>query len=91
MSRLLTSLALVAATMMSYLGTTLAAETPASDVTVATDLAAVIALQGLPCGKVVSATQLGQDDYVASCQDGNRYRVLVNADGRVIVEKIDQK
>ena len=53
------------------------------------DLAAVIALQGLPCGKVVSASQVGQDDYVASCQDGNRYRVFVNADGRVIVEKID--
>ena len=91
MSRLLTSLALVAATMMSYTGAPLAAEKPGSDVTVATDLAAVIALQGLPCGKVVSATQLGQDDYVASCQDGNRYRVLVNADGRVIVEKIDRE
>ena len=89
MSRLLQSLALVAATMMSYPGTTLATETPASEVPVATDLAAVIALQGMPCGKVVSATQQGQDDYVASCQDGNRYRVYVNADGRVVVEKIN--
>ena len=91
MSRLLTSLALVAATTMSSLGATQATETPASDVPVARDLAAVIALQGLPCGKVVSASQLGQDDYVASCQDGNRYRVFVNADGRVIVEKIDRE
>ncbi len=90
MSRLSTSLALVAATMMSYTGSLLAAENPASDVSIATDLAAVIALQGMPCGKVVSASQLGQDDYVASCQDGNRYRVFVNAEGRVIVEKIDQ-
>ena len=89
MSRLLQSLALVAATMMSYPGTTLATDTPASEVPVATDLAAVIALQGMPCGKVVSASQQGQDDYVASCQDGNRYRVFVNAEGRVIVEKID--
>ena len=89
MSRLFQSLALVAATMMSYLGTTLATETPASEVPVATDLAAVIALQGMPCGKVVSASQQGQDDYVASCQDGNRYRVYVNADGRVVVEKIN--
>ena len=91
MSRLLQSLALVAATMMSYPGTTLAADTPASDVPVATDLAAVIALQGMPCGKVVSASQLGKDEYVASCQDGNRYRIFVNADGRVVVEKIDQR
>jgi hypothetical protein len=88
-SRLSTSLALVAATMMSYPGTTLATETPATEVPIATDLAAVIALQGLPCGKVVSASQLGPDDYIASCQDGNRYRVFVNADGRVVVEKID--
>ena len=91
MSRLLQSLALAAATMMSYPGTTLATDPPASEVPVATDLAAVIALQGLPCGKVVSASQLGQDDYVASCQDGNRYRVFVNAEGRVVVEKIGQQ
>jgi len=88
-SRLSTSLALVAATTMSYLGATPASETPASGVPVDTDLAAVIALQGLPCGKVVSASQQGPDDYVASCQDGNRYRVFVNADGRVVVEKIN--
>jgi hypothetical protein len=74
---------------MSYLGTALATETPASDVPVARDLAAVIALQGMPCGEVVSTSQLGQDDYVASCQDGNRYRVFVNAEGRVVVEKIE--
>ena len=91
MIRLLTSLTLVAATTMSYPGAPLAAENPASEVPVARDLGAVIALQGMPCGKVVSATQLGQDDYLASCEDGNRYRVFVNADGRVIVEKTDQQ
>jgi hypothetical protein len=79
----------VAATMISYAGTTLAAEDTTSEVTVASDLTAVIALHGLPCGQVVSATQQGEDDYVASCQDGNRYRVSVNADGRVVVEKLD--
>ena len=88
MSRLAQSLALVAATMMSYSGTPLAAEDQASDVTVAKDLTAVIALHGLPCGQVVDVSQQAQDDYVASCQDGNRYHVFVNADGRVIVEKI---
>jgi hypothetical protein len=76
---------------MSNPAATQATETPANDVPVATDLAAVIALQGLPCGKVVSASQLGKDEYVASCQDGNRYRIFVNAEGRVIVEKIDQR
>lgn len=68
---------------------TRAAEEPSSEVPATKDLTAVIALQGLPCGKVVSATQQGEDDYVASCEDGNRYRVFVNADGRVVVEKLD--
>ena len=69
--------------------TTLAAEDAASDVTVAKDLTAVIALQGLPCGQVVSSSQQGSDDYVATCEDGNRYHVFVNAEGRVIVKKLD--
>jgi len=37
---------------------------------------------------VVNAAKRGEDDYVATCQDGNRYRVYVK-DGRVIVEKIN--
>ena len=65
---------------------TLAAD-PASDVSVAKDLTAVIALQGMPCGEVVSATKQGENDYIAACKDGNRYRVFQNAEGRVIVEK----
>lgn len=59
----------------------------ASGVPVAKDLTAVIALQGLPCGEVVSVNQKGENDYVAVCKDGNQYRVFVNADGRVVVEK----
>jgi hypothetical protein len=51
------------------------------------DLTAVIALQGLPCGQVVGATKQGDSDYIASCQDGNRYRVFTNAQGRVLVQK----
>ena len=82
-------LALAGVMTTGFAGATLAAEDPAGDVPVAKDLAAVIALQGLPCGKVVSATQQGEDDYVASCEDGHRYRVFVNADGRVVVEKHD--
>jgi hypothetical protein len=50
------------------------------------DLAAVIALQGKPCGEVVSYTVQGANDFVATCKDGNKYRVHVK-DGRVVVEK----
>ena len=81
--------AMVAAALLTHSGTSLAAEDVASDVAVTQDLTAVIALQGLPCGRVVSATQAGEDDYTASCEDGNRYRVFVDADGRVVVEKLD--
>jgi hypothetical protein len=51
------------------------------------DLTAVIALQGLPCGEVVSVKTQGDRDSIASCKDGNRYRVFVNAEGRVIAQK----
>ena len=50
------------------------------------DLAAVIALQGKPCGEVVSYTVQGDNDFIATCKDKNRYRVYVK-DGRVVVEK----
>ena len=81
--------ALVGIMTIGFAGTTLATEDAPGDVPVAKDLTAVIALQGLPCGKVIRATQQGEDDYLASCEGGNRYRVFVNADGRVIVEKAD--
>ena len=50
------------------------------------DLTAVIALNGKPCGEVVSYEAQGDNDFVATCKDGNRYRVHVK-DGRVVVEK----
>jgi len=51
------------------------------------DLTAVIALHGLPCGQVVAVTELAESDYAASCRDGNKYRVYLNAEGPVVVEK----
>ena len=51
------------------------------------DLTAVIALQGQPCGEVISATVLKQNDYAATCKDGNKYHVFENDKGRVVVEK----
>jgi hypothetical protein len=51
------------------------------------DLTSTIALLGLPCGEVVSAKRLGENDYLATCRDKNRYRVYVNAQGRVVAQK----
>jgi hypothetical protein len=51
------------------------------------DLTAVIALHGQSCGQVVSAVRQRESDYLASCEDGKRYRVFTNAQGRVVVEK----
>jgi hypothetical protein len=50
------------------------------------DLTAVIALNGKPCGEVVSYAVQGDNDFVATCKDKNRYRVYVK-EGRVVVEK----
>ena len=51
------------------------------------DLTAVIALQGFPCGEVVSVKTQAENDYAVSCKDQNMYRVYLNAAGRVVVEK----
>lgn len=59
----------------------------ADDAAVKKDLFTVITLQGLPCGEVVSVTTRAANDHVASCKDGNRYHVFLNAQGRVVVEK----
>jgi hypothetical protein len=83
-SNLKRSFVLTAAAALSYSGVSVAQNQDISD---AEDLTAVIALQAKPCGKVVNAAKRGEDDYVATCQDGNRYRVYVK-DGRVIVEQI---
>ncbi len=61
---------------------------PAAEDPAFKDLTATIALQGLPCDKVVSATRNADSDYTATCQDGNRYHVFVDATGRVVVKKL---
>jgi hypothetical protein len=60
----------------------------ADDAALLKDLTAVIALLGLPCGQVVSATPQKDDDHVATCHDGNRYRVFINAEGRVVAQRL---
>ena len=59
----------------------------ANDAVLLKDLTSVIALLGLPCGEVVSATKRNENDHVATCKDGNRYRVFMNSEGRVVAQK----
>lgn len=73
---------LTVATVCLGLSAALAADDPKQR----QDLTAVIALQGKPCGEVVSYTVQGDNDFIATCKDGNRYHVHVK-DGRVVVEK----
>jgi hypothetical protein len=52
------------------------------------DLKATIALQGFPCDRVVDSKRNADSDYTATCKDGNRYHVYVDATGRVVVKKL---
>lgn len=83
MSRLDNALVLILASTLAHPGLLLAQ----GDVSDAADLTAVIALQGKPCGRVVSAEKRGENDFIATCQDGNRYHVFVR-DGRVVIEEV---
>ncbi|MDQ6916614.1 MAG: hypothetical protein M3023_02200 [Pseudomonadota bacterium] len=75
--------ALAVLTAACFTAPALAADDPSTR----KDLFTVITLQGLPCGEVVSVATRGDNDHVASCKDGNRYRVFLNPQGRVVVEK----
>ena len=63
----------------------------ADDPSFSKDLMATIALQGMPCDQLIDAKRNGDSDYTATCKDGNRYHVYVNAQGRVIVQKLTGK
>jgi hypothetical protein len=82
-SRRLTTWAVIVVMASLFAASSRAEETPA----VVKDLTAVIALHGQSCGQVVSAVRQGENDYLASCEDGKRYRVFTNTTGRVVVEK----
>ena len=83
MNPCLRALALVVALAASFTGASAAAD----EARLRQDLAAVIMLLGLPCGEVVSAQRQADNDHLATCKDGNRYRVFVNAEGRVVAQK----
>ena len=63
----------------------------ADDASFSKDLMATIALQGMPCDQLIGSKRNGDSDYTATCKDGNRYHIYVNAQGRVIVQKLTGK
>ena len=77
------ALALAIAILALSPGPSRAAEDPA----LLKDMTSVLALLGLPCGQVVSVVTKGENDHIATCKDGNRYRVFLNPAGRVVAEK----
>ena len=58
----------------------------ADDPSLLKDLSAVMALLGAPCGKVIEATRQQQNDHLVTCQDGHRYRIFINEQGRVVAQ-----
>ena len=76
-------LALTAVAAAGHVGLTLAA-----DDSMGKDLGATIALQGMPCDKVVDSKRNADSDYTATCKDGNRYHVFIDPKGRVVVQKL---
>jgi len=60
----------------------------AAEDAVGKDLKATIVLQGHACDQIAATQRNGDSDYTASCKDGNRYHVYVNAQGRVVVDKL---
>ena len=83
MNRHIANFATIALFSLVHVPPALAADDPA----LLKDLTSVIALLGLPCGKVVAATRLGDNDHIATCENGSRYRVYLNAEGRVVAQK----
>jgi hypothetical protein len=59
------------------------------DARVRKDLGAVLALQGKPCGKVNKAVRKGDNDYEVTCENGERYRIRIDANERVVVTDLD--
>jgi len=62
--------------------------TAAESVSLLNDLTSTLVVLNLPCDKVVSATPQAANDHIATCKHGNRYRIFVNPQGRVVATKL---
>lgn len=58
-----------------------------ADVALLKDLTAVVVLLGLPCDRVVSAARQADGGHIAVCRNGKRYRIFINAEGRVVAQE----
>lgn len=66
-----------------------AAQAPAAeDPALLKDLSAVLMLLAMPCGEVVSAVRQADNAHIASCKDGTRYRVFIDASGRAAAQRL---
>ena len=74
--------------ILTLSATALLAGSPLFAADIGNDLKATIVLQGLACSEVAQQTRNADSDYNVSCKDGNRYHVFVNAQGRVVVQKL---
>ncbi|MDP3511407.1 MAG: hypothetical protein Q8S20_01550 [Sulfuritalea sp.] len=61
--------------------------TAAADLALLKDLTAVVVLLGLPCDRVVGAARQADGSHIAVCRNGKRYRIFINAEGRVVALK----
>ena len=74
--------------LIILLAALVAVPSPAAEgVALLKELTSVIMLLALPCGQVVSAKRQADNDHIASCENGNHYRVYVNAEGRVVAQQ----
>ncbi|WP_310452104.1 hypothetical protein [Sulfuritalea sp.] len=64
-----------------------ASATATADLALLKDLTAVVVLLGLPCDRVVGAARQADGSHIAACRNGKRYRVFINAEGRVVAHK----
>ncbi len=53
------------------------------------DLFAIISLQGEECRRVIQYEHQADLDYMATCENGNRYRIHVSPEGNVHVNTHD--
>ncbi len=67
------------------------AEPPSHEEIVRADLAAILDLQGSPCGQVVGYSLDRRLDYRVECATGDVYRIHVSAEGHVNVKEHDRQ
>ena len=74
--------------VLATVGAVLVAGVAAGADQLGSDLKATIALQGMPCDAIAHVQRNADSDYTATCKDGNRYHVFIDAQGRVVVQKL---